>query len=222
MAIAYGLTIESNMRRTRPILLVPLLVGLLPSMAPVPASAADSPYVAPKVKALLVFVNDRFIDRKVKYTVFTAERDCLAVFGGEESELVEMKPGKHTLYAMGANVNRMEVDLAPNRTYFVRINSKTRYSKGVAVITPAQRGTETFDQVNLWIAETKVTKGKDTCRGTKIEDDKRGRIPTRIGRADEEWKAGDDAFRAKHSLQKKDGFTAKEVAKVTAAPAPAK
>jgi hypothetical protein len=177
------------------------------------ASAGESPYVAPKDKGVVVFIRDRFVDRKINYVIVDADRQCLGVMDDKKAELIPMKPGKHTLYALGGNARRVEVNVEAGRTYFVRIYSHTAMAKGMVGLTAARRGTEAFEQIPTWTKDLKNGEGSDSCRGTTV-DDKRGRIQKRIDRTDADWKGDSEEERAKFTLKKKDGLTAKEAAKL--------
>jgi hypothetical protein len=205
------------MKNPSPRSLFPLFLAIAASIVltspPSEASAEGSAYVAPKDKALVVFIRDRFVDRKIKYVVIDSDRQCLGVMDKKKGELIPMKPGKHTLYAIGGNVRRVDVDLAAGRTYFVRIYSHTAMAKGIVGVTPARRGTEAFDQVPIWTKDLATSKGTDDCRGIMV-DDKRGRVQKRIERTDADWKADSEEERAKYSLQNKDGLSAKEASEI--------
>lgn len=190
------------------------MVMVLTLLASAPhVSAADAPYVAPKDKAYVVFLRDRFVDRKMQYFVVDENRQCLAIMDDKKAERIPMKPGTHTLYAMGGNARRVDVDVAAGRTYFVRIYSHTAMAKGIVGVTPVKRGTEAFDQLPTWTKDLRTSDPGDECRGVTI-DDKRGRIQKRIDRTKSDWEADSDEERAKFTLDKKDGLTAKEAAKL--------
>jgi hypothetical protein len=185
-----------------------------------PASAAEkSPYLAPKDKALVVFVRDRFRSRKISMIIINEKRQCIAFIAGDKdaSELIPMEPGKHTLYALIGVIQRVDLEVEVGRTYFVRANYRSRYAAPTINLTPARRGTDTFKEVSTWIDGAKINDHtNDECKDTQgapIET-KRGRIQKKIDREDEEWKAKDQAYRDEHTGKKSDGMTPKELAKL--------
>lgn len=200
---------KQTLSRSVPTLLIAAF-AFSSAVGPGDARAEPSPYAAPKGKALVVFVRDRFGDRKVPYAILNAKGECLSVLEGVGSGLLSRDPGKQTLYVMSTTIQRLELDLAAGRTYFIRIESRGGMAKGVAKVTLAQRGSPAFKEINTWLAEVKPSEATpDSCR-----PDKKGRIPKKVAKADESWKTADAAEHAKYTMSKKDGLTAKEVSKL--------
>jgi len=188
-------------------------------------ASPDAPYVAPKDKALIVFVRNGRASKEAPFVIFDEDGKCVAVHGEEDSELVPMEPGKHTLYTMSYNIKRMEFDVAAGRTYFVEI-VLPRYGAGTIKVTMAKRDSDAFKEVKTWVKGKAASDPKgDVCRGTEMQSSlegskrasKRGttaRYDRKTDTADEKWNAADDAYRATWTMNKEDGFTAEEAKKL--------
>lgn len=204
----------------RQFLVLSLVLGIVAAFAePLTARAAEkSPYIAPKDKALVVFVRDRFSSRKATMLILNGDRDCIAVIRGDKdaSELVPMEPGKHTLYAWMGIIQRIDLEVEPGRTYFVRANYRSRYAAPTIELTPARRGTDSFNEISTWTKGAKINDHEsDDCSGVEgAVETKRGRIQKKIDKEDAEWKAKDQAYRDAHTLTKSDGLTPEEIAKL--------
>lgn len=181
-------------------------------------AAEKSPYVAPKGTALVVLVRDRFRDRNASMIILNEKRQCVAFISGDKvaSELIPMEPGKHSIYAFGGVIQRMDLEVEAGRTYFAHIEYRSRYAAPTINLTPAKRGTETFEKVSGWLKEAQVNDhAADECKGSEeAVESKRGRVQKKIDREDAEWNTKDDAYRADHTINKGDGMTADEVAKL--------
>jgi hypothetical protein len=199
-----------------------IIAVLMTSAIALTAQAAErSPYVAPKGKALIVFVRNGRASKEAPFVIFDKDGKCVAVHGEEDSELIPVEAGKHTLYTMSYNIKRMEFDVAAGRTYFVEI-VLPRYGAGTIKVSMAKRDSEAFKEVKSWVKGKATSDPKgDVCRGAEMQSSlegskrasKRGttaRFDRKIETADEKWKAADDAYRAKWTMSKRDGFTEEE------------
>lgn len=194
-----------------------LLLGALAfSILPSQSAAADgSPYVAPKDKAYIVFVKAGRSSKKMQFLIFDKDLKCVSMFEDNVSEIIPVKPGKHSLYTMATNAHRMEFNVEAGRTYFIRI-SLPRYGYGTVKLVPAKRESEAFAEVKDWVKGAKVSDpNEDSCRGLQLGPGKRGKnpYPSKRDSADEKWKANAE-YRDKLTMKKNDGYTAKEVGKL--------
>ena len=196
------------MKTIRCLLMVSLVLGILP----LPSAAADgSTYVAPKDEAYIVFVKAGRGSKKMQFVIFDGDLTCVSLFEGNVSEIIPVKPGKHTLYTMATNAHRMEFNVEAGRTYFVRI-SLPRYGYGTVKLVPAKRDSEAFAQVKDWVKGAKASDpNEDSCRGSQLGAGKRGKdpYPGKRDNADNKWKESAE-YREKLTMKKTDGFTAKE------------
>jgi len=179
---------------------------------PHPAAAYDNAdFIAPKDEALVVFIQNLYEDRAESFIVFDADKQCVAEVGGRQAEVISMKPGKYIFYVASFRNQRIEIDLAAGRTYFVRLNSIAKTSNRGTEVTLVQRRTESFKLVKTWLQGARVTHGRDDpCRGKPLKE-RQNRIIRRINDANSEWKNGDELYRYRYMLLKEDGLTPTEV-----------
>jgi hypothetical protein len=176
------------------------------------AAAYDSSdFIAPENEALVVFIQNLYEDRAESFIVFDADKQCVAEVGGREAEVIPMKPGKYTLFIASFRNQRIDIDLAAGRTYFIRLNSIAKTSNRATEVTLVQRRTESFKLVKTWLQGARVTHGRDdTCRGKPLKE-RQNRTIRRINDANSEWKKGDELYRYRYMLLKEDGLTPTEV-----------
>ncbi|MGB5365056.1 MAG: hypothetical protein WBN14_02245 [Polyangiales bacterium] len=176
------------------------------------AAAYDSSdFIAPENEALVVFIQNLYEDRAESFIVFDADKQCVAEVGGRQAEVIPMKPGKYTLFIASFRNQRIDVDLAAGRTYFIRLNSIAKTSNRATEVTLVQRRTETFKLVKTWLQGARVTHGRDDpCRGKPVKE-RQNRIIRRINDANSQWKRGDEIYRYRYMLLKEDGLTPSEV-----------
>lgn len=189
---------------------IAVLLAALASSSP--ATAYDKyAFVAPPDQALLVFIQNTREDRDQVYTVFQADYQCIAEVGGGEAEVIPMKPGKHRMYVSGYDNHRIEMDLAPGRTYFVRLYSTAKVTLRASDVALVQRGVESFKHVKAWLRGARVKHASDDpCRGKPLKE-RKNRTNRRINDANAAWKAGDELYHYKYTLLKEDGLTPDEV-----------
>jgi hypothetical protein len=192
-----------------------LIVVLEALRSPSTAAAYDaSAFVAPNEEALVVFIHNLRDDERAEYVVFDPEKTCVASVGGRQAEVVPMKPGRYTLYVAGYNTVRIELDLEAVRTYFIRLHSVDRFATRVSDVAPARRGTDSYKEIKTWLSGAQVALGSDDqCRGKPLGKKLR-RVQKGIYEANADWKAGDDAYRAKYTVRKEDGLTPTEVSRL--------
>jgi hypothetical protein len=186
---------------------------VLVALASAGPAAADnkSAFVAPKDGALIVFIHNLPEDRHTTYIVFDLNKQCIAEVRGRQAEVIPMTPGSHTLYVYGYNNHRIDLELVPGRTYFIRLFSIEKFATRVSEVTPVQRGTKSYKLVRTWLDGARVTSADgDPCRGKPLKE-RENRTQRRINEANADWKNGDDLFRFKHKLLKEDGLTPEEV-----------
>jgi len=179
-----------------------------------PQSAAaydNADFIAPKNEALVVFIQNLYEDRAESFIVFDADKQCVAEVGGRRAEVIPMKPGKYTLFIASFRNQRIDIDLAAGRTYFIRLNSIAKTSNRATEVTLVQRRSESFKLVKTWLQGVRVTHGRDDpCRGKPLKE-RQNRIIRRINDANSEWKRGDELYRYRYMLLKEDGLTPNEV-----------
>jgi hypothetical protein len=179
---------------------------------PQPAAAyANADFIAPEKEALVVFIQNLYEDRAETFIVFDTDKQCVAEVGGRQAEVIPMNPGKYTLFIASFRNQRIDIDLAAGRTYFIRLNSIAKTSNRATEVTLVQRRTESFKLVKTWLEGARVTHGRDDpCRGKPLKE-RQNRIIRRINDANSEWKKGDELYRYRYMLLKEDGLTPTEV-----------
>ena len=198
------------MKNTHQLLSISIVLVVLAGARP--AAAYDkSAFVAPEDGALVVFIHNVREDRATTYVVFDADKQCVAEVRGREAEVVPMNPGSHTLYVYGYNNHRVDLDLVPGRTYFIRLFSIEKFATRVSDVAPVQRGTDSSRRLKTWLEGATVTHAADDrCRGKPLKE-RTNRTQRRINEANADWKNGDELYRFKYKLLKEDGLTAEEV-----------
>lgn len=201
------------MKTTHQVLLISLVLVAVELLACPRSAAADgkSAFVAPEDVALVVFIHNHPDDRHATYIVFDLNKQCVAEVRGRQAEVIPMKPGRHTLYIYGYNNHRIDLELVPGRTYFIRLFSVEKFATRVSEVTPVQRGTTSYKLLRTWLEGARVTSADgDPCRGKPLKE-RANRTQRRINEANADWKTGDEVYRFKHKLLKEDGLTADEV-----------
>jgi hypothetical protein len=194
--------------RSRAGLTIALLV-----LASTPVAEADgkSPFLAPDHQAMLVFIQNEPPDYIMEYTVYDRDKLCVAKVAGREAAMVAMSPGKHTLYIASFDNQRIDVDLAPGRTYFVRFAPVQRVATPTSGVTPVQRGTRSYELVKTWLDGARVIQAnQNQCRGKPLKE-RAKRTQRRMDEANAEWNMSDERYRLQYSLVEEDGFAANEL-----------
>lgn len=180
---------------------------------PRPAGAYDkADFVAPKDKALVVFIQNLRDDASTTFTVVDRDLKCFAEVNGREAEVAELAPGSYTFFVSSYKTHRVDMRLVAGRTYFIRIFSYERSVMRSSDVMPVQRGTESYMQVKAWLEGARVTKAsEDPCRGRSMKKQQVRRLTKQVMSADIDWDAGDEIYRARYSLLRVDGFKPEEI-----------
>ena len=179
---------------------------------PRPAGADPSAFIAPDGLAVVVFIQNVREDRKMSFTVFDLNKQCIAQVGGRQAEIVPVKPGKHTFYITGYDTHRIDASLAAGRTYFVRLYSEETAVTRASRVTPVQRGSDAYKQLGTWLHGAHVVHASDDpCSGKPLKE-RTNRTQRRIDQANAGWKEADGPTKADNMLIQSDGLTAAEVA----------
>ena len=78
-------------------------------------------FVAPRDKALVVFVRPKKYGKVTKFYVFDENRKLLTLLKGNEHVTIEVAPGKHTFYIGSWRAALVRAELAAGRTYVVQL-----------------------------------------------------------------------------------------------------
>ena len=142
------------------------LVLMLSFMSLVVSSSAaayeSSSFIPPEGKAMIVFVQNRRADRKMKFTVFGTDKRCVAEVGGREAQILPTPPGPYILYTVGyESTTRIELYIEAGRTYFVRLFTEDRSVGSVPQVALVRRASNEHRQLKSHLdgAVVKVTSG---------------------------------------------------------------
>lgn len=189
-----------------------LLSSLLVHAAP--ARAYDkTALVAPEGQALIVFVQNLKVDRKMSFLVFASDKRCVAEVGGRQAQVLPVTPAPYIFYVSAYNTNqRIELYPEAGRTYFVRLHTETKPMGQAAEVTLVRRGSEQHKLLKHWLegAMVKRTLDNDACYGRPLSE-RKNRTQRRLNEANADWKNGGDAYRDRYTLIEKDGLLSADV-----------
>jgi hypothetical protein len=182
--------------------------------APPSASAYDKfEFVAPPKKAMVVFVQNQKVDRKMVFTVFESDKRCVAEVGGREAQILPVEPAPLIFYVTGYNnTRRIEIYPEVGRTYFVRLHTVDKPMGPSPEITLVRRATESHMLLKFWLDGAHITRsiGDDRCYGKPLNE-RANRTQRRLNEGNADWKHGGDANRDKYMLIEKDGLTVEDI-----------
>jgi len=189
-----------------------VLAALQVLASPRHAAAYDkAAFVAPEGQALIVFIQNLRADRAVSFVVFDSNKQCAAEVGGRQAAVIPMKPGQYRFYVAGYDTHRIELDLEGGLTYFIRLSTIEKFATRVSEVTLVRRDSDSYMRLKVWLNGARVAHASDDqCRGKPLQE-RAKRTRKRMNKADADWQFGDDAYRAKYTMRKQDGLTAKDV-----------
>ena len=191
------------------------VLGLIALVAPPSAHAYDkAAFVAPPVKALIVFIQNQKVDRKMTFTVFAADKRCVAEVGGREAQVLPVEPVPLVFFVTGySKTYRIEIYPEAGRTYFVRLHTVDKPMGPAPEVTLVRRASEEHKLLKFYLDGAIVTRtiGDDKCYGKPLPE-RKNRTQRRLNEGNADWKNGDDAYRDRYMLIEKDGLTGKDIA----------
>lgn len=177
-------------------------------------SADDSSsFIAPDGKAAVVFIQNQKTDRKMLFTVFEANKRCVAEVGGRQAQVLVLDPEPLIFYIIGYNnTRRIEIYPEAGRTYFVRLYTVAKPLGPAPEVTLVRRASEEHMRLRFWLDGAFITHAKrnDECYGRPLKE-RKNRTQRRLNEANAEWKNGDDAYRDRYTLIEGDGLTAADI-----------
>lgn len=177
-------------------------------------SAFDkSVLVAPENGAMVAFIQNDKVDRKMVFTVFESDRRCVAEVGGRQVEVLPLDPEPLIFYVTGYNnTRRIEIYPEAGRTYFVRLHTVQKSMGAAPEVTLVRRATEAHMQLRFWLEGAFVTHAlkDEQCYGRPLKE-RNNRTQRRLNEANAEWKNADDAYRDRYTLIERDGLTAEDI-----------
>jgi hypothetical protein len=172
-----------------------------------------SAFIAPEGKALIVFVQNQRVDRKMSFLVFESDKRCVAQVGGREAQIMPVEPMPLLLYVSAYYSNeRIEIYPEAGRTYFVRLHTIQKPMGQVATVTPVRRASDEHKLLKFHLEGVSVTQaiGDDTCYGKPL-DERKNRTQRRINAANADWKNEGEVYRDKNTLIEHDGLTKADI-----------
>lgn len=170
-------------------------------------------FIAPAGKALVVFIQNQKVDRKMTFTVFASDKRCVAEVGGREAQVLPVDPAPLVFYALGYyKTQRIEIYPKAGRTYFVRLHTVEKTMGPAPEVTLVRRATEEHKLLKFWLDDAIVTHtiGDDTCYGKPLNE-RKNRTQRRLNEGNADWKNGDEAYRDKYTLIENDGLTPEDI-----------
>ena len=205
-------TNEGNTRMKRAYLL--LLVAFLwtgfvhPTESDPTVSEGPASFVAPKDKALVVFVRPSRLGKAVYFYVLDQNKKLVTLFKGKEHVAITAPAGKHTFYVVSENAGLVRAELGAGRTYVIHTQPKMGFGKARVIVEPVLRSSPSFADSAKWVRDTKPG-SPDFDKGAKWVRKHQSAIDKRIGKAEEEWSSG-AANHAALTLGVEDGRTQDE------------
>jgi len=168
-------------------------------------------YVAPKDKALVVFVREKGA-RQDHVTVFDEQPRFLTVIENPQRHVKAIvSPGKHTFY-FGDIVR---ADLEAGRTYIIKVRAERGMWGWRVVGEPVLRHTGAFVESSQWIRDTRLEMPDPEKRSGQWEKNVNAkRMRKAVAASEAAWSNGTDDWRAARTISVQDGHTAAEAGKL--------
>jgi hypothetical protein len=187
--------------------------------APDPSREEPSPkgpasFVAPKDKALVVFVRPKFYGKADKLYVLDENKKLLTFLKGKEHVTIEVEPGKYTFYfyVRFGNACLVRAELVAGRTYVVHTHYQG-FAKPRVVAHPVLRSSADFAESAKWIRDTK--RGKpDLSTANRSVKKRQDAISAGITAAEAGWLKMDEMARSSLTLRPEDGRTPDEASEL--------
>lgn len=203
------------MRRTVSKLALLLMFAGLALLSTAAPSAAQDPgaLVAPKDKALVVFVRPGKLGKAVNFYVYDASKKLLTLFKGNQRAAIAVDPGKRTFYVVSENAGLVRAELGAGRTYVVHTQPKMGFGKARVLVRAVVRSSPDFAESAEWLSDTKVAE-PDFAKGNKWTSKNQDSLNKRIADAEAEWASLDANVKAAHTMSVEDGRTQEEASKI--------
>jgi len=139
--------------------------------------------VAPKDKALVVFVRPGKLGKAVYFYVLDKDKKLVTLFKGKEHVAITASPGKHTFYVVSENAKVVQAELGAGRTYIIHTQPKMGLGKARVLVEPVLRNSPNFAESAKWVRETKPGE-PDFDKGNKWVRKHQSAIDKRVGEAE--------------------------------------
>lgn len=165
--------------------LLPLIALLWVGFAYPTATESEGPasFVAPKDKALVVFVRPGKLGKAVYFYVLDKDKKLVTLFKGNQHVAITAPPGKHTFYVVSENAKVVQAELGAGRTYIIHTKPKMGLGKARVLVEPVLRSSPNFAESAQWVRETKPGE-PDFDKGNKWVRKHQSAIDKRVGEAE--------------------------------------
>jgi len=146
-------------------------------------SEGPASFVAPKDKALVVFVRPGKLGKAVYFYVLDKDKKLVTLFKGNQHVAITAPPGKHTFYVVSENAKVVQAELGAGRTYIIHTKPKMGLGKARVLVEPVLRSSPNFAESAQWVRETKPGE-PDFDKGNKWVRKHQSAIDKRVGEAE--------------------------------------
>jgi hypothetical protein len=146
-------------------------------------SEGPASFVAPKDKALVVFVRPAKFGKAVYFYVLDKDKKLVTLFKGNEHVAITASPGKHTFYVVSENAKAVQAELGAGRTYIIHTKPKMGLGKARVLVEPVLRSSPNFKESAAWVRDTKAG-APDFDKGNKWVRKHQDAINERTGEAE--------------------------------------
>jgi hypothetical protein len=175
----------------------------------------EEPYAPPSDQALLVLARPRHRQAsETDFRVVNQAGRCIALLENGWQVAAPLWPGKHMLLVLTGTapptVQLMQVNVSAGKTYVVKLRARVNVKSPVE-IEILRKSDQPLEQFPSSIKEQSPFK-QDLRKCTEWVSWKRSKIEPKAEVAKGKWDDADDKFRSEHTVHRKDGWTAAEVA----------
>ena len=190
-----------------------VLALALPASAQIP-KANNTPYAAPKDKALVVFTRPRHRQAsETEFRIVTHAGRCLAVLYDGSNVATELWPGKHMLMVVTGTapptVQLFQAKVSAGKTYIVKLRARVNVKSPVE-IEPVRMADQAMEAFPTELKEQRPLR-QDLRKCTEWVSWKRTKIEPRAEIAKEKWDDAPQEVRDEVTVRRNDGWTAEHI-----------
>ena len=176
--------LEKMKKHFLPLLVAMLWMGFVYPTASEPAEATGAAsFVAPKDKAMVVFVRPEKFGKAVWFYVLDENKNLVTMLKGNEHVAITTSPGKQAFHVVSENAVTVQAEIGAGRTYIIHTKPKMGMGKARVIVEPALRGSPSFAASAQWVRDAKPGE-PDFGKGKKWVSKHQDAINTRIGEAE--------------------------------------
>lgn len=128
---------------------------------------------APRGAAVIVFVRTSSLQSAVATTIVDRDGRFVGRVLSSSHIAVTVPPGEHTFIAWAHDAAALRVSLAPGKRYYVDVGFDFGWSTLRTRLEPVKAGSEAWNKVSAWLAETRPLVRDDTeaSRCLRVEEE---------------------------------------------------